>query len=72
MAIHSSILAFKCHGLRNLVGYGPGVIKEFETTEQLNTQTKSKRSLPKFDNLEVFTIFQILPPAPQISSFIFR
>ena len=33
MATHSSILAWKSHGQRSLVGYGPQGHKESETTE---------------------------------------
>ena len=35
MATHSSTLAWKIHGLRSLVGYGPWGHKESDTTEQL-------------------------------------
>ena len=36
MAIHSSILAWRIHGQRSLVGYSPpGACKESDTTEQL-------------------------------------
>ena len=34
MATHSSILAWKSHGWRNLVGYSPWGRKELDTTEQ--------------------------------------
>ena len=35
MAIHSSILAWRIHGQRSLVGYSPWGHKEWDTTEQL-------------------------------------
>ena len=35
MATHSSILAWKIHGQRSLVGYSPWRCKELDTTEQL-------------------------------------
>ena len=34
MATHSSILAWKFHGQRSLVGYSPWHCKESDTTEQ--------------------------------------
>ena len=36
MAIHSSILAWRSHGQRSLVGYSPWGHKESDTTERLN------------------------------------
>ena len=36
MAIHSSILAWKSHGWRSLVGYSPRGHKESDTTERLH------------------------------------
>ena len=36
MAIHSSTLAWKTHGQRNLVGYNPWGRKESDTTERLH------------------------------------
>ena len=36
MATHSSILAWKSHGQRSLVGYSPGIGKELDMTWQLN------------------------------------
>ena len=36
MAIHSSILAWRIHGQRSLVGYSPRGRKESDTTEQLH------------------------------------
>ena len=35
MAMHSSILAWRSHGQRSLVGYGPWNQKESDTTERL-------------------------------------
>ena len=35
MAIHSSILAWRIHGQRNLAGYSPWGHKESDTTERL-------------------------------------
>ena len=36
MATHSSTLAWKSHGLRNLVGYSPWGCKELDMTERLH------------------------------------
>ena len=36
MATHSSILAWRTHGRRSLVGYSPPGRKESDTTEQLH------------------------------------
>ena len=36
MATHSSILAWRIHGQRSLVGYSPGGRKESDTTERLH------------------------------------
>ena len=36
MATHSSILVWKIHGQRSLVGYSPWGRKELDMTEQLN------------------------------------
>ena len=41
MATHSSILAWKSHGQRSLVGYSPEGHKELDITERLSTQTFS-------------------------------
>ena len=37
MASHSSILAWRVHGQRSLVGYSPWILKELDTTERLST-----------------------------------
>ena len=37
MATHSSILAWRIHGQRNLVGYSPWNKQELDTTERLST-----------------------------------
>ena len=37
MATHSSILAWRIHGQRSLVGYSPWGHKESDTTERLTT-----------------------------------
>ena len=37
MVTHSSILAWKSHGKRDLVGYSLGGHKELDTTERLST-----------------------------------
>jgi len=34
---HSSILAWRIHGQRSLVGYSPGGVTESDTTERLTT-----------------------------------
>ena len=39
MATHSSILAWKFHGRRSLVGCSPKGYKELDTTERLSTHT---------------------------------
>ena len=39
MAIHSSILAWRIHGLRSLVGYSPWDRTELDTTEKLTLFT---------------------------------
>ena len=39
IATHSSILAWKFHGWRSLVGYNPWGHKESDTTERLSTST---------------------------------
>ena len=39
MSTHSSILAWKSHGQKSLVGYSPWGHKELDTTEQLNSNT---------------------------------
>ena len=39
MAPHSSILPWKVHGQRSLVGYNPWGCKVSDTTEQLSTHT---------------------------------
>ena len=36
MLTHSSILAWKSHGQKSLVGYSPWGHKELDTTERLN------------------------------------
>ena len=40
MVTHSSILAWKSHGQRNLAGYSPQDHKELDITEQLSTHSK--------------------------------
>ena len=40
MASHSSILAWRIHGERNLVGYSPWGHKESDMTEATNTTIK--------------------------------
>ena len=45
MAIHSSILAFKSHGRRNLVGYSPWGHKESDTTDRLHFHFPQTRFL---------------------------
>ena len=45
MAPHSSILAWKSHGLRFLAGYSPWGHKELDTTERLHFQNKKINSL---------------------------
>ena len=42
MATHSSILAWKIHGQRSLVGYGPRGCKEADTTEATERTHTSK------------------------------
>ena len=37
MGTHSSILAWRIHGQRSLVGYNPQGCKELDTMKQLNT-----------------------------------
>ena len=39
MATHSSILAWRIHGQRSLVGYNPWRLKESIMVEQLSTHT---------------------------------
>ena len=48
MATYSSILAWRIHGRRSLVGYSPQGRKESDTTERLPslTQTNELRSSP--------------------------
>ena len=41
MAAYSSILAWKIHGQRSLVGYSPWVTKESDTAENTHTQTSN-------------------------------
>ena len=41
MTTHSSILAWKLHGWRRLVGYSPWGPKELDTTEQLHFKSIS-------------------------------
>ena len=43
MATHSSILAWKSHGQRNLVGYSPWGRKESDTTERLTLKCEDYR-----------------------------
>ena len=38
-ATHTSILAWRIHGQRSLVGYSPWGCKELDTIEQLNNKT---------------------------------
>ena len=38
MTIHSSILAWKSHGQRSLVGYSPWGSKELDTIQRLATK----------------------------------
>ena len=45
MAMHSSILAWKSHGQRSLVGYSPGSCREWDMTEWLGTQAPTRRHL---------------------------
>ena len=45
MATHSSILAWKFHGQRNLVGYSPWDRKESDTTEWVSTEAYTCRGL---------------------------
>ena len=42
MATHSSILAWKSHGQRNLAGYSPRGHKESDTTERLSMHAPTK------------------------------
>ena len=42
MAIHSSILAWKIHGWRSLVGYSPWGHKQSDTTERLHWHKKRR------------------------------
>ena len=42
MATHSSILAWRIHGQRSLVGYSPWDCKELDTTEQLTPPQERK------------------------------
>ena len=44
MATHPSILAWKSHGWRNLVGYSPWGRKELEMTEQLHFSLSNKKN----------------------------
>ena len=46
MATHSSILAWKIHGRRSLVGYSPRGGKESDTTERLHSLTLFLLLLP--------------------------
>ena len=41
MATHSSILAWKIHGQRSLVGYSPWGCKELGTTERLSMHAQN-------------------------------
>ena len=45
MASHSSILAWRISGERNLVGYSPWGCKELDTTEQLSKNNHSLISI---------------------------
>ena len=40
MAIHSSILAWKTHVQKSLIGYSPWGRKELDMTERLHTEQK--------------------------------
>ena len=61
MAMHSSTIAWKSHGQRSLVGYGPWGHKESDTTERLHLLTdllmkvgaRSRSSFKSFTYLEV-------------------
>ena len=58
MAVHSNILAGKCHGQRSLGGYSPWGCRELDTTEHAHSLVRPV-AFP-LDNL--FTnIFEDLP-----------
>ena len=48
MATHSSILAWRIHGQRSLVGYSPWGRKESDTTERL-TRHMALQETPSID-----------------------
>ena len=45
MATHSSVLAWKIHGQRSLLGYSPWGRKELDTTERLHFTSKKNKYL---------------------------
>ena len=45
MATHSSVLAWKIHGQRSLLGYSPWGRKELDTTERLHSTSKKNKYL---------------------------
>ena len=47
METHSSILAWKFHGLRSLVGYSPKNLKESDMTDRLSTKHINGKTLNK-------------------------
>ena len=47
MATHFSMLAWKSHGQRSLVGYSPGGRKESDTTEQLHLYIPKTQNMPE-------------------------
>ena len=53
MATHSSILAWKSHGQRNLAGYSPWGRKESDTTELLSMHTHTHTHIYKIDNKDL-------------------
>ena len=54
MATHCSILAWRMHGQRSLVGYSPWGPKELDMTEQLSTaQHITELSLEKIQHFPV-------------------
>ena len=52
MATHSSILAWRIHGERSLVGYSPWSREELDTTEGLSLTPHLKNQAPSFDPAE--------------------
>ena len=53
IATHSSILAWKIHGLRSLVGYSPWGRKESDTTERLSLPFPIREALTLLTLLEI-------------------